>query len=179
MPALILFLILVGVPALEIALFIQIGGEIGVWGTLGAIFLTAVIGVALVKAQGVQVITDLRLETEAGKPPVETLVRGTCLVFAGLFLLTPGFFTDAIGFILLLPPLQSGLGRKVVALLMKHSSSFRRHQSEHGPHGAHGPAQSSRPSTIIEGDFEEVQTANERDQSNPRVSTGENTRSEK
>ena len=103
MSALILFLLFVGIPVAEIALFIQIGDVIGLWPTLGTIVLTALVGTALVRAQGIAVLGRIQAETQQGHLPVGELISGACLVVAGLLLVTPGFLTDFLGFCLLIP----------------------------------------------------------------------------
>lgn len=168
MPAFLIFFFLVGIPALEIALFIQIGGEIGVWGTLGAIVLTALIGTALVRAQGLRVVSELQEETQAGRTPVAALAKGACLLVAGLLLVTPGFFTDAIGFALLLPPVQELLFKSLIAKILNGSAQrgFGRGFTHRNPRpgagsGHHaGPHNSphNRPGAgpIVDGDYEVV-----------------------
>ena len=89
MIGLIIFLLLFGVPIAEIALFIQVGDLIGLWPTLGTIVLTALAGTALVRAQGIGILTRIQAETQAGRLPVGELISGACLVVAGLLLLTP------------------------------------------------------------------------------------------
>lgn len=144
MHALLIFGLFIGIPALEIALFIQIGGEIGVWATLGAIILTAIIGTALVRAQGLRVIAELQEETQAGRTPVAALAKGACLLVAGLLLLTPGFFTDAIGFALLAPPVQAALFQSLISKLVTRGTFYTKNPSkaEAGP--------------IVDGDYEVV-----------------------
>lgn len=96
----------IGVPLIEIALFIQVGGWIGLWPTLGLIVLTAVIGVTLLRWQGVSVLMRAQRELAEGTLPVMQVFEGLCLVIAGGLLLTPGFFTDAVGALLLVPAVR-------------------------------------------------------------------------
>ena len=104
-----LFLIFVGVPLVEIALFIQVGGAIGLWPTLAIVIATAVLGTWLVRAQGVLALANLRQSFSRLNDPTEPLAHGAMILVAGALLLTPGFFTDAVGFSLLLPPVRSAL----------------------------------------------------------------------
>ena len=101
-----LLIAFIAVPLIEIGLFIQVGGAIGLWPTLLIVLLTAIVGTALVRSQGAQVITALQGSLQAMKDPTEPLAHGAMILFAGALLLTPGFFTDAFGFLLLFPPFR-------------------------------------------------------------------------
>lgn len=109
MPLLIL-LLLIAIPAIEIALFIDVGGLIGAWPTVGLTFLTAAGGLALVRYQGLSVLARARLSIEAGDVPVLEVLDGACLVLAGVLLITPGFFTDTFGAALLVPAVRHVIG---------------------------------------------------------------------
>jgi len=101
-----ILLALVGVPLVEIAVFIQVGGWIGLWPTLAVILLTAFAGAGLIRAQGIGVLMRARRTIAQGEAPLREMFDGVCLIVAGAFLLTPGFVTDAAGFLLLLPPFR-------------------------------------------------------------------------
>lgn len=102
-----LFLILVIVPIVEIALFIQLGGFIGTWPTLAIVVFTAFLGSFLLRQQGLSTVEELRRTTETGQSPAGPLANGALILVAGLLLLTPGFFTDGVGFLLMVPPLRA------------------------------------------------------------------------
>ena len=108
-----LFALFVAVPLIEIALFIQIGGFIGLWPTLLIVVLTAILGTLLVKSQGRQAIQALQSSFSSLKDPSEPLAHGAMILFSGALLLTPGFFTDAVGFALLVPGVRSWLFREL------------------------------------------------------------------
>ncbi len=114
-PGLGLFLLaaLVGLPLLEIALFIKVGGWIGLAPTLALIVLTAVIGVWMLRLQGISVLLSAQRQLAAGSLPVAEVFEGLCLVIAGGLLLLPGFFTDAVGALLLVPAVRRALYRQV------------------------------------------------------------------
>ena len=99
------------VPLVEIALFIQIGGLIGLWPTLGIVVLTAVLGTWLVRQQGAYAIRNLRGTIGELRDPTEPLAHGAMILVAGALLLTPGFFTDALGFALLIPGFRASAFR--------------------------------------------------------------------
>lgn len=106
LPKMILFLAFLLVPLIEIALFIQVGGAIGLWPTLGIVVLTAVLGTWLVRTQGALAMGQLRRSFSELDDPTEPLAHGAMILVAGALLLTPGFFTDAVGFALLMPPVR-------------------------------------------------------------------------
>ncbi len=110
-----LFFIFIAVPIIEIALFIQLGGAIGLWATLGIVVLTAMIGTYLVREQGRQALGNLRTSFSELNDPSEPLAHGAMILFAGALLLTPGFFTDAVGFALLIPAFRSAAFRYIKA----------------------------------------------------------------
>lgn len=97
------------IPLLEIAAFVLIGGEIGIWATLGLVVVTAVIGSFLLRWQGLALLGRIQNELAAQRLPAKDLVRGAMLVLAGVLLLTPGFVTDTIGFLLFVPPFQEAV----------------------------------------------------------------------
>lgn len=115
----ILILIFVGVPVLEIAVFIQAGDIFGLWPTLAAIVATAIIGGALIRAQGLATVTRARQSLDRGQAPVREVFTGICLLLAGALLLTPGFLTDSVGFLLLVPPFRQVLGAWLLNILMQ------------------------------------------------------------
>lgn len=110
-----LFILFLGVPLIEIALFIQVGGWLGLWPTLAIVVLTAISGTALVRSQGAQAMAQLRGSFNDLRDPTEPLAHGAMILFSGALLLTPGFFTDAVGFALLVP----GVRRLVLRELRK------------------------------------------------------------
>lgn len=94
------------VPIVEIALFIEIGGRAGLWNTIALVVLTAVIGTWLLRAQGLGTLNRAQESLARNVFPVAELFDGLCLLVAGALLLTPGFLTDTLGFLLLIPPLR-------------------------------------------------------------------------
>jgi UPF0716 protein FxsA len=110
-----LLLLFLGVPLIEIALFIQIGGLIGLWPTLGIVVLTAVAGTWLVRSQGLSELNRLRASLSDLRDPTEPLAHGAMILFAGALLLTPGFFTDALGLALLLTPVRRAVLNRIRA----------------------------------------------------------------
>jgi UPF0716 protein FxsA len=145
---LILLAAFIGVPLLEIALFIEVGGWIGLGPTLALIILTAVIGVWMLRLQGIGVLMRAQRQLTEGSLPVVEVFEGLCLVIAGALLLTPGFFTDATGALLLVPAVRRALYQRL-----------RRHIEAHvtdasGPSHDRAPP---RPSPTIEAAYEEIE----------------------
>jgi UPF0716 protein FxsA len=114
-------------PIMEIAGFIWVGGQIGIFGTLAAIIVTAIAGIALVRWQGLGMIMDTRALMARGEMPQKQFAEMMMIAVAGFFLLVPGFITDVIGFLLLIPPVRSWLyaamSRNMVIVTNYHPSN--------------------------------------------------------
>lgn len=109
-----LFLIFLIVPLIEIYLLIKIGSAVGVGATIFFVVFTAVLGAFLVRTQGFSTLHRVQMQLVRGQIPTLEIIEGLLLFIAGALLLTPGFFTDAIGFILLTPPLRRLFIRSMV-----------------------------------------------------------------
>ena len=97
------FLLFIGLPALEIFLLIKIGGQVGALNTVALIFLTAIIGIYFARLQGIQTLRSGMVNLYQNKMPVYEMMSGASIAIAALLLIIPGFFTDLIGFLLLIP----------------------------------------------------------------------------
>ena len=97
------FLLFIGLPALEIFLLIKIGGQVGALNTVALIFLTAIIGIYFAKLQGIKTLKSGMVNLYQNKIPVYEMMSGASIALAALLLIVPGFFTDLIGFLLLIP----------------------------------------------------------------------------
>jgi UPF0716 protein FxsA len=104
-----LLLAFVVVPIIEIALFISVGAWIGFWPTMAVVILTAVIGSLLVSRQGRATWLQFRRELDAGGVPAVPAVHGAMILVGGALLLTPGFLTDVIGLLLLIPAVREAI----------------------------------------------------------------------
>ncbi len=109
-----LFIVFLVVPLVEIWLLIEVGSVIGTIWTVILVVLTAMIGAALVRAQGLATLSRSQAQLRAGELPALEMFEGVALIVAGALLLTPGFFTDIVGFTLLVPPLRRRLIRTVM-----------------------------------------------------------------
>ncbi len=101
------------VPIVEIYLLIQVGQVIGAGWTILLVVLTAVIGVWLLRIQGLSTLTRAQQKLQENELPAREILEGMGLVVAGALLLTPGFFTDAVGFLLLFPPTRIWLAGRI------------------------------------------------------------------
>ena len=108
-----LLLAFVLVPMIEIALFIQVGGAIGLWPTLGLVVLTAIVGTLLVRSQGFMTMRRLQNVMTEGTNPLDPVLHGLMIVVGAVMLLTPGFFTDAVGLSLMIPPVRTWVLRQI------------------------------------------------------------------
>ena len=97
------FLLFIGLPALEIFLLIKIGGQVGALNTVALIFLTAIIGIYFARLQGIQTLKSGMFNLYKNEIPVYEIMSGATIAIAALLLIIPGFFTDTIGFLLLIP----------------------------------------------------------------------------
>lgn len=137
-----LLIAFIAVPLIEIALFIQVGGAIGLWPTLLIVIVTAVLGTYLVRNQGLQALARVKSSFEQMNDPSEALAHGAMILFSGALLLTPGFFTDAVGFALLVPSIRLSVfnwARSRVQVTSFSTGGPQRHQSD-----------------VIDGQFSEV-----------------------
>lgn len=149
---LLLVALFIGVPIIEIAIFIRAGDIIGFWPTLGAVVLTAVVGTALLRAQGLAVLERARRSAEQGQLPIDEVFAGVCILLGGALLLTPGFMTDAVGFLLLIPGFRRVIGRRIVAALFRNSRVWVDGEEISSPRHA----RSKPPPDAIDVDFTEI-----------------------
>lgn len=146
-----LFALFVAVPVIEIALFIQVGGFIGLFPTLLIVILTAFLGTYLVKQQGAIALSQLRSSFGELRDPSEPLAHGAMILFSGALLLTPGFFTDAFGFLLLVPAFRARLFTevqkrvKMQSFAMGGAAEFEQH-----------PSRRSQDPDVIDGEWESI-----------------------
>lgn len=111
-----LFILFVVMPIVEMLVLIKVGGVIGALPTIGLVLLTAMLGVALLKQQGMSTIFNAQQKLDAGEIPVQEIADGIFLAVGGALLLTPGFITDAMGFCCLIPGLRHGIIRQLITM---------------------------------------------------------------
>ena len=122
-----LILLFTIIPALELYLLISVGSIVGAPATISIIILTGVLGAFLAKKQGLLTMQKALQEIRMGYAPAEELLHGLLIIFAGIVLVTPGFITDTIGFLLLIPMIRnimfSVLKTKLEAYVSTHSNT--------------------------------------------------------
>lgn len=144
-----LLLAFIAVPLIEIALFIQVGGLIGLWPTLLIVVVTAILGTTLVRSQGALAIRRLKSSFNDLRDPSEPLADGAMILFAGALLLTPGFFTDACGFALLMPWVRKRIFIEVKKRMKVEAVRYGTPGAQHRPPPGRGH--------VIDGNAEEVE----------------------
>jgi len=158
-----LFLVVLGVPLLELAVLIKLGQSIGLWPTILVLIATAVLGMAILHTQGLAAFRRAMEAISEGRPPVEPVVDGAMLMIAGTLLVVPGLITDAAGLVLLIPPVRRWLGaawvRRMLAAGRVHATVV---TSETGAGPTDDPTRPNRPrqaasaGPVIEGEFERI-----------------------
>jgi UPF0716 protein FxsA len=140
-PLFIFILLILGLPTLELYLLIEIGSEIGAFPAIFLVLFTAVLGGYLMRRQGISTLMRVRQSMDRGEVPALEMLEGAVLLLGGLLLLIPGFFTDAVGFLCLVPGL-----RRLLLL------NFLRRAQLHGEvvQSSDRPASGPR---VIEGEF--------------------------
>ena len=107
-----IFFILIFIPIIEISIFITIGSNIGIINTIFIILITALVGIFLIRKQGIQLLFNAQKNLSQGIMPTQEIKGGIFLLISGLLLITPGFFTDIIGFLCFLKPVQNFITKK-------------------------------------------------------------------
>ena len=154
-----LLALFIGIPLIEIALFIQLGSVLDRGWILLIVVLTAILGTWLVRRQGRDVLRRIQGSFEPLNDPTEPLAHGAMILFSGALLLTPGFFTDTIGFLLLVPAIREvafrWLRKRIVAHASVYASGFGA-----GPGQRHGGPDPRGPrdprGDVIDGDYRDV-----------------------
>ncbi len=132
----ILFLLFIIIPILEMWVLIEVGARIGALPTIALVFLTAIVGLGLLRQQGFSTLLRVNQRLEEGQLPAGEILEGVLLAIGGALLLTPGFLTDAVGFACLLPPTRKAL---VAALLRQNVVT-----ATYGRQGGPGPGPHAR-----------------------------------
>ena len=140
------FLFFIAIPLIEVILFITIGKYIGLWNTIFIIVVTGVIGAILVKSQGISILNKAFEEISLNKMPILSIFEGIAILIAGAFLLTPGFLTDTLGCILLIPKTRN--------LIITHITPYLKKRAIYKEKTTY---YSNKENKTFEGNFEEVE----------------------
>ena len=136
-----IFLTIILIPVIEIYLFIKIGSEIGAFSTIFLIFTTAIVGVYYAKYEGLNTLKSGFVQISKNETPAYEVLSGAAIAFAAILLIIPGFFTDIIGFLLILP-----LSRKYIFSKLKNKFKTR----------------SNQKNNFIDGEFEDIEDDDDR-----------------
>ncbi|MCB1861639.1 MAG: FxsA family protein [Gammaproteobacteria bacterium] len=145
-PLFLLLLLFVGIPLTELYFLIQVGAEIGAIPTITLTVFTAVLGGMMVRVQGFSTLLRVRDALSREEMPALEILEGAVLLVTGVMLLLPGFITDAIGFILLIPPIR----RALLVYFLQHSGILQRQPP------FRQPEQNKENTRVIEGEFRQV-----------------------
>lgn len=141
------FLIFIVIPLIEIFLFAEVGDAIGGWNTVALVIITAVVGAWCVRTQGLSTLLAAQQKLHRGQIPAQEAASGIAIVLAGVLLIVPGFLTDFIGFMLLVPPIREMLWGFFKFQNIIYTSSMRATQQDK-------PRGYADEEDIIDGDFE-------------------------
>ncbi|MEM8741480.1 MAG: FxsA family protein [Pseudomonadota bacterium] len=159
----------IAIPMLEIALFISVGGALGLWPTLAIVLLTALLGSWLMRREGQAALAELGTAFETGGDPAAPLAHGALILVAGVLLITPGFFTDAVGLSLMLAPIRSLLLARVGPAIAVRLATRRRRSATMGEPMGHPGRTSPDPGIPIDAEIIEDEVAAARqDDASPR-----------
>ncbi len=148
-PFALLLVLFLTIPLLEIYLLIKVGGIIGALPTVFMVVFTAVLGAWLLRIQGFATLARIKRTMAQGGIPAMEMLEGAVLLVSGALLLTPGFFTDAIGFLCLIPSLRRTMIRWMLGRFLTPPGGF---GGTGGPHRGGDSPGSHRPNTI-EGEY--------------------------
>lgn len=148
-----LFFIFTAVSLLEIFVLVKVGGFLGAWPTVLLVIVTALVGSALVRSQGIQLVQDLQQRVAKGEMPGQQMIEGVMLIVTGVLLVTPGFVTDACGLLLLQPSIRQKIAQMLLnnVKLSPNANMYGSFQQTH----TDSPFSTKKDSgDIIEGEFE-------------------------
>lgn len=114
-----LVLLFIIVPLMEILLLIEIGSRLGTLNTIVIIVLTGILGAYMMRQQGFTILANIRGDLSQGRMPTGELINGVLVLVGGILLLTPGFFTDAVGFLLLIPTTRGFIRKKIQLFIQR------------------------------------------------------------
>ena len=171
----ILLLLFIFVPIIEIGLFIQVGGFLGFWPTIALVLITAFVGASLVRSQGIQTLMSVQGRLQQGEMPAQQILEGVMLAVAGVLLLTPGFMTDALGMLVLLPAPRAMIAKKMMEKMVVSNMSGGFHAGGQAGFGQspfgqdpfnRDPSDQSKDGNTFEGEFEKKDDDNDRNRLN-------------
>ena len=154
------FLLFIGLAVAEIYVLISVGGLIGTLPTIGLILLTGIIGVAMLKQQGFSVFARLQEKMRQGQAPAQEMVEGVLLIIAGAFLITPGFVTDTIGFLWLIPQTREYFAKLLISKGMFKVQSMNGGGFHQGGQDPFGQPRQHQDDNTVDGEYERTDNKN-------------------
>ena len=142
------FLFFIAIPLIEVILFITVGKYIGLWNTIFIIIMTGIVGAILVKSQGISILNKALGEIKSNKVPIFSIFEGIAILIAGAFLLTPGFLTDTLGCVLLVPKARN--------IIINYITSYLKKRTIYKEKTMYNSNEEDKRNKIFEGNFEEV-----------------------
>ncbi|AIW20225.1 MULTISPECIES: FxsA family protein [Vibrio] len=156
----ILLLMFIFVPIIEIGLFISVGGYLGLWPTIALVLITAFVGASLVRSQGLQTLMSVQNRLQQGELPAQQILEGVMLAVSGVLLLTPGFMTDALGMLVLLPAPRAAMAKYLMSKMTVQSvgggfqGGFGSGNFQQGPFDQDPFNQQPKDGNTFEGEYE-------------------------
>ncbi|KJY74125.1 exclusion suppressor FxsA [Vibrio coralliilyticus] len=156
----ILLLMFIFVPIIEIGLFISVGGYLGLWPTIALVLITAFVGASLVRSQGLQTLMSVQNRLQQGELPAQQILEGVMLAVSGVLLLTPGFMTDALGMLVLLPAPRAAMAKYLMGKMTVQSvgggfqGGFGSGNFQQGPFDQDPFNQQPKDGNTFEGEYE-------------------------
>ena len=153
------FILFIVIPLIELYFIIAVGEEIGAFWTIILILLTAFIGINLLRVQGMSTLMRAQQNMAQGQSPAMEMMEGIALAVAGVLLITPGFITDSLGFLLLIPASRQAIIRYMMSRSTMHGSGFSgssvefRSSEQHPRPPDGGESGQKKPGRTIEGEF--------------------------
>ena len=142
------FLFFIAIPLIDVILFITVGKYIGLWNTIFIIIMTGIVGAILVKSQGINILNKALGEIRSNKVPIFSIFEGIAILIAGAFLLTPGFLTDTLGCILLVPKARN--------IIINYITMYLKKRTIYKEKTMYNSNEGDKKNKIFEGSFEEV-----------------------
>ena len=153
----IILIAFIAVPIIEIALFIQVGGFLGLWPTIALVLITAFAGASLVRSQGLMTLMSVQQRVQQGELPAQQILEGVMLAVAGVLLLTPGFMTDFMGMMVLLPKPRAKIAQYLMTKMVVSTQFQSGFQHQNFNADARGPFEHQdehRSGNTFDGEYE-------------------------
>lgn len=152
-----LLLVFVAYPLLELAVLIRVGQSIGVMATIAIVLATAALGMVTASRQGFTIVTRARETVASGRAPIQPVAEGALVFFAGALLILPGLIGDALGLLLLIPPVRSAVAAWSIGKATSAGASrvrvFVGRRRQETPQNPERQARPEKPGPIIEGEY--------------------------